>query len=458
MRSPWYGLLAALPLIAALGPAATGTGAVASEVDCAALPRRTDRMVCANPALRAEDAEIARLYKLAVAKAGGHAAPVIAEQARWLATQDRLCGDLAPADDERARTCLARALPLRRAALAVQATRPALPLCDRVAATLATARGLDGGPPVGDLDEQLIGAGLLTPAPEQELTQAWRDRLPPEATADAGDQMAVVPFGSSHVAVTALDDAASCTSFSVHWLDTAGNGGPALPPPETRPADGSSAQGAAYCWSESAGFGLDATGAPVFFAQDSGPTRPVARPQRTTVRIRPVRRDRWGAACRVEATYQTEFRLGDGRCAADADTCRALTEAAPRWATALAASPWSTGADHPPGRPDYPALDGLTPHHGPFAPTFLAIPRVKGWTYTGLPNFEEEAPLLDWRSPEGPLVLRLSPGMLNWQPGPMILAAWRQEGSTLVPVAAYALNQVRVGVPAVTMALGQGKP
>ncbi|TWB42444.1 lysozyme inhibitor LprI family protein [Nitrospirillum pindoramense] len=418
-----------------------------SATPCATAGKPTDRMICANPALRAEDAEIARLYRLAVAKAGAHAAAVIAEQARWLATRDRLCGDLTPADDERARTCLARALPLRRAALAVRAAKPDQPFCERAAATLADARGLDGGPPVGDLDEQLIGAGLLTPAPEQELTQAWRDRLPPEATQDAGDQMAVVPFGRAHVAVTALDDAASCTSFSVHWLDTAGNGGPALPPPEARPADKP-----AYCWSESAGFGLDAAGVPVFFAQDSGPSRPRARPTRAEVRIHQVHRDRWGAACRIEATYQTEFRLGDGRCAADAATCKALTEAAPRWATALAASPWSIGADHPPGRPDYPALDGLAPYTGPFVPAFLTIPRVKGWTYTGLPNFEEEAPPLAWHSPGGPLVLRLSPGMLNWRPGPMILGAWRREGGTLVPVAAYTINQVRVGVPAVTMA------
>ncbi|MEA1673844.1 lysozyme inhibitor LprI family protein [Nitrospirillum sp. BR 11163] len=414
---------------------------------CATAGKRTERMICASPALRAEDAEIARLYRLAKAKAGAHAAAVIAEQARWLATRDRLCGDLAPADDERARTCLARALPLRRAALAAQAAKPDQPFCERAAATLAAARGLDGGPPVGDLDEQLIGAGLLTPAPEQELTPAWRDRLPPEATQDAGDQMAVVPFGRAHVAVTALDDAASCTSFSVHWLDTAGNGGPALPPPETRPADKP-----AYCWSESAGFGLDATGAPVFFAQDSGPSRPMARPTRTDIRIHPVHRDRWGAACRIEATYQTEFRLGDGRCAADAATCKALAEATPRWATALAASPWSIGADHPPGRPDYPALDNLVPYTGPFVPAFLTIPSVKGWTYTGLPNFEEEAPLLHWQSPGGPLILRLSPGMLNWRPGPMILGAWRREGDTLTPVAAYTINQVRVGVPAVTMA------
>ncbi|ASG23105.1 hypothetical protein [Nitrospirillum viridazoti] len=418
-----------------------------SAAPCATAGTRTERMICANPALRAEGAEIARLYRQAVAKAGAHTAAVIAEQARWLATRDRLCGDLAPADDERARTCLARALPLRRAALAVQAAKPGQPFCDRAAATLAAARGLDGGPPVGDLDEQLIGAGLLTPAPEQELTQAWRDRLPPEATQDAGDQMAVVPFGRAHVAVTALDDAASCTSFSVHWLDTAGNGGPALPPPETRPADKP-----AYCWSESAGFGLDATDAPVFFAQDSGPSRPMARPTRTDIRIRAVHRDRWGAACRIEATYQTEFRLGDGRCAADAATCKALAEATPRWATALAASPWSIGADHPPGRPDYPALDGLAPYTGPFVPAFLTIPSVKGWTYTGLPNFEEEAPLLHWQSPGGPLILRLSPGMLNWRPGPMILGAWRRKGDTLTPVAAYTINQVRVGVPAVTMA------
>ncbi|MDG3443398.1 lysozyme inhibitor LprI family protein [Nitrospirillum amazonense] len=414
---------------------------------CATAGKRTERMICASPALRAEDAEIARLYRLAKAKAGAHAAAVIAEQARWLATRDRLCGDLAPADDERARTCLARALPLRHAALAVQAAKPDKPFCERAAATLAAARGLDGGPPVGDLDEQLIGAGLLTPAPEQELTQVWRDRLPPEATQDAGDQMAVVPFGRAHVAVTALDDAASCTSFSVHWLDTAGNGGPALPPPEARPADKP-----AYCWSESAGFGQDATGAAVFFAQDSGPSRPMARPSHAEVRIHPVHRDRWGAACRIEATYQTEFRLGDGRCAADAATCKALAEATPRWATALAASPWSIGADHPPGRPDYPALDGLAPYTGPFVPAFLTIPSVKGWTYTGLPNFEEEAPVLHWQSPGGPLILRLSPGMLNWRPGPMILGAWRREGDTLTPVAAYTINQVRVGVPAVTMA------
>ncbi|WP_148293909.1 hypothetical protein [Azospirillum sp. B4] len=446
---PGLRVLAGLLLI----PAAGIAHAADHATDCATLVRRTDRMVCANPALRAEESEIARLYRLAVTKAGAHAAAVIAEQARWLATRDRLCGDLAPADDERARTCLARALPLRRAALAVQAAKPDQPFCERAATTLADARGLDGGPPVGDLDEQLIGAGLLTPAPEQELTQAWRDRLPPEATQDAGDQMAVVPFGGSHVAVTALDDAASCTSFSVHWLDTAGNGGPALPPPEARPADKP-----AYCWSESAGFGRDATGAAVFFAQDSGPTRPVARPQRTNVRIRPVHGDRWGAACRIEATYQTAFRLGDGRCAADAATCEALTEMAPRWAAALAASPWSTGADHPPGRPDYPALDGLAPYTGPFVPAFLTIPRVKGWTYTGLPNFEEEAPPLVWHSPGGPLVLRLSPGMLNWQPGPMILGAWRREGGTLVPVAAYTINQVRVGRPAVTISQDQGKP
>ncbi|MEC4595125.1 lysozyme inhibitor LprI family protein, partial [Nitrospirillum amazonense] len=98
---------------------------------CATAGKRTERMICASPALRAEDAEIARLYKRALAKAGAHAAAVIAEQARWLATRDRLCGDLAPADDERARTCLARALPLRRAALAVRAAKPDQPFCDR---------------------------------------------------------------------------------------------------------------------------------------------------------------------------------------------------------------------------------------------------------------------------------------------------------------------------------------
>ncbi|MDE1146672.1 MAG: hypothetical protein PW843_08620 [Azospirillaceae bacterium] len=204
------------------------------------------------------------------------------------------------------------------------------------------------------------------------------------------------------------------------------------------------------------GFGTDAIGAPVFFAQDSGPTRPMARPDRPNIRIRPVLGDRWGRTCRIDATYQTVFRLGDGRCAADAATCQAVTANAPRWAAALAASPWSTGADHPPGRPDYPALDGLAPHSGPVQDFPLKIPSLDGWTYTGLPFFEEEAPLQDWQSPGGPLVLRLSPGMVNWQPGPMILGVWRREGDALTPVAAYAINQIRVGTPAVTAS--QGKP
>ncbi|TWB82464.1 uncharacterized protein DUF1311 [Nitrospirillum amazonense] len=429
----------------------SGTALAAGpSFDCAAAKTPTERAICADPKLADQDREVARLYSQALTQAGTDVAALAGEQRRWLATRDRLCQGPAkptspltvgwPTEAE----CLSQTMILRQAALTALSKGEGDPsFCPRASMTLTLARTADDAPLQIPLDRQMIAAGLVVPAPEEKLSPAWRHRLSAAAINRRGDAIAIVPFGSSHVAVTATGGTADCVSVTAFPLDASGKAGPALPPPENHAQP--------YCWTETVGFGTDGSGQPLFFTQNADSIRAKAGPERSTLFIHLARKDRWGDSCNLEVTYQAAYRLGEGTCNASAPVCQALRQAAPGWAATVGASPWvEAGPFHPAGGPAYPTLPDLTPQEmdEPLDATFR-MPNFPGWHYRGFSAFEMSSPLMTWQSPDGPLTVRIAPGTVGWRVGAMILGVWRGQGDTLTPVAGYVIDHVRVGHPSI---------
>ncbi|WP_157999573.1 lysozyme inhibitor LprI family protein [Nitrospirillum viridazoti] len=440
-------LFTAALLLSGIAQAATD----GPSFDCAAAKTSTERAICADPTLAAQDRAVAQLYRQVLTQAGTDVAALVGEQRRWLATWDHLCqGSAKPTSPltvgwATEAECLSQTMILRQAALTALSKGEDDPsLCRRASTTLTLARTADDAPLQIPLDRQMTAAGLLIPAPEEKLSPAWRHRLPAAAVRRRGDAIAITPFGPSHVAVTATGGTADCASVTAFPLDTSGKVGPALPQPENRSEP--------YCWTETVGFGTDGSGRPLFFTQNADSVRANAGPDRSTLFIRLAGKSRWSDSCNIEVTYQTAFRLGAGTCNASAPVCQALREAAPGWAATVGASPWvAAGPFHPAGGPAYPALSNLTPQEtdGPGPDGTFNMPDFPGWHYRGFSAFEISSPLMTWQSPNGPLTVRIAPGTVGWRVGAMILGVWRQQGDTLIPVAGYVIDQVRVGHPTI---------
>ncbi|MEE3622833.1 lysozyme inhibitor LprI family protein [Nitrospirillum sp. BR 11752] len=443
-----------LPILSAAALFLSGIAQAATSgpsFDCAAAKTSTERAICADPKLAAQDREVARLYRQVLTQAGPDVAALAGEQRRWLATRDHLCqGPAKPTSPltvgwSTEAECLSQTMILRQAALTALSEGEDNPsLCHRASTTLTLARTADDAPLQIPLDRQMIAAGLVFPAPEEKLSPAWRHRLPATAVQRRGDAIAIIPFGASHVAVTATGGTANCVSVTAFPLDANGKAGPALPRPENRPQP--------YCWTETVGFGTDGSGRPLFFTQNADSVRSEAGPERSTLFIRLAGKSRWGDSCNIEVTYQAAFRLGEGSCTASAPVCQALREAAPGWAATVGASPWAkAGPFHPAGGPAYPALSNLTPQEmdGAGPEGTYDVPDFPGWHYRGFLAFEMSSPLMTWQSQDGPLTVRVAPGTLGWRVGAMILGVWRQQGDSLIPVAGYVIDRVRIGHPSI---------
>jgi uncharacterized protein YecT (DUF1311 family) len=439
-------LLAILPLLlCASGAQAQTTG---PSFNCANAKTVTERAVCADPKLAALDADIAQLYKQALAKAGPNADAVRAEQRRWLAYRNQTCDKTSnpplPEDWVRgkAQACLAETLPLRRAALSVLADgTPFTPYCQRVASTLGAVRMPDGAVPESSLDDQAIKAGLVHATTDsQELTPAWNRRLATYLEEMTGGEVDLRRFGTppAYMVLSTVGGSMSCQRFDWFKLNGPDTVVP-LPPPEE--ADESSYCLSAGVLATSATAGEISTGVTGTAAFIVGENEVEA----ATLRTRSLVNGAWADTCQVSATYRTAYQVTEGQCTADAATCGALKAQLVGWVTTVEKSGWSKKAYEKGAHKAFPTLSGVTIGDLPPAGSLDMAPEV-----ATLPQFVSEAPLLTWRGPGDPLTLRLSHGTRGWREDTTyILGAWRDVGGTLTPVAGYVIALKRMGVTAV---------
>ncbi|MDE1146674.1 MAG: lysozyme inhibitor LprI family protein [Azospirillaceae bacterium] len=439
--------LAAVPLLLwASGPhARTPT----PSFDCAAATKPAEKVICADPKLAALDADIAQLYRQALAKAGPNAEAIKAEQRRWLAYRNLSCGAVQgpPPPDDSARgevqSCLAKVLPFRRAALSVLADgTPFTPFCQRVANTLSAVRMPDGIVPKSGLDDQAIKAGLVhATTDDQELTPAWNHRLATYLEEMINGQVDLRRFGTppAYMVLSTVGGSMSCQRFTWFKLN-----GPdvvvPLPPPEE--ADESTYCLSAGALSTSATAGEISTGVTGTAAFIVGENEITA----ATLRTRSLVNGAWADTCQVSAGYRTAYQVTEGGCTADTATCEALKGQLAGWATTVENSGWSKQASAKDAHKTFPSLPGITTGDLPPANSLNVAPEIAGWR-ASWPQFIDEAPLLTWRGPGRPLTLRLSHGTLGWrEDSTYILGAWQDAGGKLTPVAGYVIALKRTAV------------
>ncbi|MFI4975134.1 MAG: lysozyme inhibitor LprI family protein [Caulobacterales bacterium] len=108
-------LAAAIAVLAGAGPKLAGVSHAAS-FNCAQAATRTDRAICADPALSALDSSMAAAYGRSLARGAG----VRQEQRAWLVARNQGCGG--------DRSCLRRFISARLAALQAGPMPTALPV------------------------------------------------------------------------------------------------------------------------------------------------------------------------------------------------------------------------------------------------------------------------------------------------------------------------------------------
>ncbi|TWB42446.1 lysozyme inhibitor LprI family protein [Nitrospirillum pindoramense] len=441
--------LAILPLLlCASGAQAQAT--IGPSFNCADAKTVTEKAICADPTLAALDANIAQLYKQALAKAGPDAGAVRAEQRRWLAYRDQSCDKTSnpplPEDWVRKETqdCLGKTLPFRRAALSVLADgTPFAPFCQRVAATLGAARMPDGAPPGDNLSDQAIKAGLVHATTDnQELTPVWNRRLAPYLNKITSGQIDLHRFGTppAYMVLSTVGGSMSCQDFD--WFKLNGPDAVApLPPPEQAYESSYCLNAGALSTSATAGeISTGATGTAAFIVSENQITA-------ATLRTRSLVNGAWTDSCEVAAEYRTTYEVTEGGCAADTALCAALKGQLAGWAAMVEKSGWSKDASKQGAHKTFPALPGVVAGGLPPTGTLELVPDMAQASW---PLFVTEAPLLTWQGPGEPLTLRLSHATLGWREDTTyILGAWRSVGDTLKPVAGYVIALKRTGAPAV---------
>ncbi|MDZ5648801.1 lysozyme inhibitor LprI family protein [Nitrospirillum sp. BR 11828] len=440
--------LAIITLLLWAGTALAGTPT--PSFNCADAKSLTEQAICADPALAAMDADIARLYKQALAKAGRDAEAIRAEERRWLAYRNQSCDKTStpplPEDWVRKETqaCLAKTLPFRRAALSVLADgTPFAPFCQRVAATLGAARMPDGAPPGDNLSDQAIKAGLVHAATDnQELTPVWNRRLAPYLNKITNGQIDLHRFGTppAYMVLSTVGGSMSCQYFD--WFKLNGPDAVApLPPPEKADESSYCLNAGALSTSATAGeISTGVTGTAAFIVSENQITA-------ATLRTHSLVNGAWTDSCQVAAEYSTTYEVTEGGCTADTALCDALKGQLAGWAAMVEKSGWSQDASGPGAHKTFPALPGVVAGGLPPTGTLELVPDMAQASW---PLFVTEAPLLTWRGPGKSLTLRLSHATLGWREDTTyILGAWRNVGDTLTPVAGYVIALKRTGVPVV---------